>query len=328
MFKNENSTEKPKTKIPVTIITGFLGAGKTTLLNKIIAQNKDIRFAIIENEFGEIGIDQELILNVEDGIFEMSNGCICCSLNAELAETLHKLIGKSVNFDHLLIETTGIANPSAIASAFLNDYAVQQYFRLDGVICLVDTLHVASVLDKEQEAAQQISFADLILLNKKDLVSKTTLEQTENLLKAINPYAQIEVFDHNNLEDKKILQLNAFELKPIEQASFSIAPQHNHQHGQITSQSYSFDRNFDLLKFRHFIQVLLILQSQRIYRIKGVLSIENENQRMIFQSVQKQTLFSKGSPWEAGEKRQSKLVVIGNGLKRDLFEKKLRSCLV
>ncbi|MFK8102944.1 MAG: GTP-binding protein [Saprospiraceae bacterium] len=316
-----------KTKIPVTILTGFLGAGKTTLLNQIIDQNEDTRFAIIENEFGEIGIDHELIIDAAAGIFELSNGCICCTLNGELSDTLHQLISKSLEFDHLLIETTGIANPSAIAGAFLNDFAVQQYFRLDGVICLVDAMNVESVLGQEKEAAQQIGFADLILLNKKDLVSEEQLDKTATLLKSINPYARIENCDHQSMETQPLLSLTAFEFKPIEQASFSISPQHNHQHGQITSQSYTFEQNFDLIKFRHFIQVLLILQNERIYRIKGILSIEQEDQRIIFQSVQKQTLFSKGSPWETEEKRGSKLVVIGNGLNRELFEKKLRSCL-
>ena len=314
--------------IPVTIITGFLGAGKTSLLNEIIAQHPDQSFAIIENEFGEIGIDQELVIGAEDGIFEMSNGCICCALNKDLIDLLVKLYQRRDRFSHLLIETTGIANPAAVAAAFISDPAVQEYYRLDAILCMVDSRHLENNLHQEKEAAQQLSFADVLIFNKTDLVSTTALERLQKMVHEINPYAQMLRTAHGKVDTKPLLQLAAFDPKVIEKSIETVAHHHDHQHQHITSQSYRFNQDFDLMKFRHFMQVLLMFQSMRIYRIKGILSFAHIEERMIFQSVQQQTIFRKGSAWQAGEAKESCLVVIGKGLDRSAFEKKLKECLV
>ncbi len=312
---------------PVTILTGFLGSGKTTLLNNIIAQNPKTRFAIIENEFGEIGIDQELVIGVEDGIFELSNGCICCTLSSEMAELLVKLIKRRETYDHILIETTGIADPASVAAVFISEPAFQEYFRLDAVLCLVDVQNVISVLEETKEAAQQISFADTIILNKIDLLANAKTDAIKNVLLKINPYAACIATVQADVDTKPLLDQDAFAPTRLEKQTHRIEEHHDHQHGHITSQSFVLSGHFDLLKFRHFMQVLLLLQSQRIYRIKGILSIAGEDHKIIFQAVQKQTVFSKGMLWATEGNRQSKLIVIGNNLNRKMFEKKLRACL-
>ncbi|MEM8908376.1 MAG: GTP-binding protein [Bacteroidota bacterium] len=314
--------------IPVTIITGFLGAGKTTLLNEIIAQVPQKRLAIIENEFGEIGIDHELVIGAKEGIFELSNGCICCAINGELIELLLQLRQQSKGFDHLVIETTGIANPGAVAEAFITDPAIQAHYRLDAMLCMVDSRHLESSLLKEKEAAQQISYADVLIFNKTDLVDTDYLARLQKIVHNINPYAQVLETTYGKINAPSLLALNAFDPAKIEQSTQAIDAHHDHQHQRITSQSYVFDQDFDLLKFRHFIQVLLMFQGMRIYRIKGVLSFAHIEERMIFQSVQQQTVFRKGSRWSPEEKRTSRLVVIGNGLDRAAFTKKLKECLV
>ncbi len=314
--------------IPVTIITGFLGAGKTTLLNEIIGQHPDKKFAIIENEFGEIGIDNELIIGAEDGIFEMSNGCICCALSSELKELLLKLYDRRDTFQHLIIETTGIADPSAVAAAFVTDPQVQVHYRLDAILCMVDSKHLESNLLSEKEAAQQLSYADVLIFNKTDLVETSYLERLKTMVSNINPFAKVLETKYGKVNTPPLLELAAFDPSSIEKGTQQLAKHHDHQHQHITSQSYRFDQDFDLIKFRHFIQVLLLFQGARIFRMKGILSIVDIEERIIFQSVQTQSVFRKGSTWQADEKRTSCLVVIGHGLDRSAFEKKLKECLV
>ncbi len=296
------------------------------MLNQIIAQHPDQKFAIIENEFGEIGIDNELIIGAEDGIFEMSNGCICCALSKELTDLLLKLYNRRDDFSHLIVETTGIADPSAVAAAFVTDPDVQQHYRLDAILCMVDSKHLENNLLREKEAAQQISFADVLIFNKKDLVETSYLERLKGIVSNINPYAKVLEAEHGQVETPPLLQLAAFDPATVEQSTKNIHRHHDHQHQHITSQSYRFEQDFDLMKFRHFIQVLLMFQSARIFRMKGILSIDQMEERIIFQSVQEQSVFRKGSVWDEDEKRETCLVVIGNGLDRQAFEKKLKEC--
>ena len=314
--------------IAVTVITGFLGAGKTSLLNQIISQHPNTRFAIIENEFGEIGIDNDLVIGAEDGIFEMSNGCICCSLSSELTSLLLKLYARREEFSHLLIETTGIADPSSVAAAFITEPKIQDYFRLDAILCMVDSKHIENNLIAEKETARQIGFADVLIFNKKDLVSTQDLERVQTYVKNINPTAKVLSATEGQVDTTPLLQLDAFDPSIVEKNFEHIHHNHDHQHGHITSQSYTFEQDFDLLKFRHFVQVLLMFQNMRIYRMKGILRFADQDHRIIFQSVQQQTVFRKGSKWQEGEKKESRLVVIGNGLNRKMFDKKLRECLV
>jgi G3E family GTPase len=314
-------------RTPVTIITGFLGAGKTTLLNQIIAQKKETRYAIIENEMGAVNLDSEFIIGVDEAIFKITDGCLCCTLNVELSKLLAELIRRKSEFDHLIIETTGIADPAGVASVFVSDLNVQEHFELDGIICLVDSFHIEDLLkSKETEAARQISFADVLVFNKADLIHAKSLENLQKTTKNINPFAKQITASHSKIDVNKVLNIKAFEAKQVEiktqKVNFSLA----HRHGNITSQTYQYFEPFDILKFRQFIQVLMHFQRMRIYRMKGILNIEGQPNKIIFQSVQEQVVFTKGSEWQPNENRQTTLVVIGNGLNQMAFDKKLRQC--
>jgi len=314
-------------RIPVTIITGFLGAGKTTLVNQIIQENKGTKFFIIENEFGEINIDSELVTTGEDQIFELTNGCLCCSLNTELLEFLTTLIDGDYEFDHLIVETTGIADPSGIAAAFVSDYDIQSYFRLDAVLTVVDSLHFEENLKENiQEVSKQVSCSDAVIFNKIDETTPENLVHLKSIINKIQPYTLTFEATHAKLETLPLLQLNAYETKTIEQKTHEHH-HHDHQHHHITSQSYIFEKDFDLLQFRFFMNRLLTLQNSRIYRIKGILSFANIEEKMIFQSVQQQHIYSKGSKWATDEVRKSQIVVIGNELSKFQFEKLLKRCL-
>lgn len=333
-------------RIPVTIITGFLGAGKTTLLNHLNEKYKEKRFAIIENEFGEIGIDSELVIGAKDGIFEMSNGCICCELNDELIEVLQKLLNSDHDIDQLIIETTGIAEPDGVAQAFISDPEVQQYFRLDSTICLVDANHIEDMLTEREEARRQVTFADHIIINKKSDIDRDYLKEIEHRLKHMNNLASFEYVDFAKTE-KDVLSLHAYDVETVEEklAKASKADHHkhdhecddhcdhdhhnergHHHHSDVASHSFTFDKPFDLLKFRHWINVLLMLQGDRIYRTKGIVNFMHKEEKMIFQSVRNMHTFQAGEPWET-DKRQTKIVFIGPGLKREALESALKSCL-
>jgi G3E family GTPase len=321
--------------IPVTIITGFLGSGKTTLLNRLISEHPQIKFAVIENEFGEIGIDNELVQGAEDGIFEMNNGCICCTLNDELVETLAKLLNSGKDFQHLIIETTGIAEPDAVAAAFVTDPSVQQYFRLNAVICIADAVNIEDMLSEREEAKRQVSFADYILLNKKSEVSSEYLQKLHNILKEANPLAEISSTDFGE-SNTDLLKINAYEALSVEEKlKAQHSPDthhhdhhhHHHHHNDIVSHSFIFDTAFDMLKLRHWMQVLLMLQGEGIYRVKGVLDVQYQDKKVILQSVRKAYSFSLGENWAEAKPRQSRIVFIGKNLKKEILEKNLRQLM-
>ena len=312
-----------KDKIPVTIITGFLGAGKTTLLNWLIEKHPEKKFAIIENEFGDIPIDQELVVNTEDGIFEMTNGCICCTLNVELGELLQKLMSEEYNFNHLIIETTGIAEPDGIASAFIGGNRSSR-FSLDGTICLVDAHDIILNLRERGEAHKQVSFADAIIMNKIDLVSEVELIDAKNALKAYNADAPIYESSYGRIHEN-LLQLGAYDGNWIE--NVLLNPQHHHYHNELVAHSFELKEPLISEKFEHWITMLLFLSGYQIYRIKGILNLKDENHKVIFQSVRSNNKIDIGSSWNEGEIRISKIVFIGNNIKRESLEKGLRGCL-
>jgi G3E family GTPase len=316
-------------KTPVTILTGFLGAGKTTLLNEIISQHPDTRFAIIENEFGEIGIDQELVLNKDKNLFEMSNGCICCTINNELADTLLELSRSDKPFDHLLIETTGIADPMGVTEAFLSDPLIQQKYIVDGLICLVDTEQVEDLLSQEEEVARQISAADVIIFNKTDLMRKEYLEEVKQTVKKINPYAICHESSQEGTDTTGLLQLKAYTVSGFHERHKAVVAEHHreqHHHHHISTYSFSFEEPLDLQKFQQWANMLLTFQNERIYRIKGILNFKGEETKTIFQSVKTRYLLVKGKEWEPEETRLSKIVFIGRELRKDILEKNLRQC--
>ena len=322
--------------IPVTIITGFLGAGKTTFLNHLIEQHPDTKFAIIENEFGDINIDQELVIGADEGIFEMSNGCICCTLNEELIDTLAKLIHSGKPFDHLVIETTGMAEPDGVAAAFVSSEEIQAYFQLNATVCMVDAAHFADTLEDREEALKQLTFADLVVLNKKSAVQASYLEELRQQIQGLNPFAQILETDYGKVNDT-ILALQAYRPKRTEDSIIALddhshhdhSHSHHHHHhlGDVKAHSFTFTEPFDFLKFMQWSKVLLMFQRKNIYRIKGIINFAMHDQKMIFQSVQAASSFQKGSLWEEDQPRVSRLVIIGKGLQRDRLEKSIRTCL-
>ncbi len=331
-------------RISVSIITGFLGAGKTTLLNHLRKQYPQKKLAIIENEIGEINIDSELVIGVEDGIFEMSDGCICCELNDELVDVLVKILNNHSDIDHLIIETTGIAEPDSIAAIFVTDPEVQQYFRLDATVCLVDSCHVLDMVEEREEARKQITFADYIIINKISEISEDYLKELKVEIKKMNQVAEIETVDYSQT-NRDVLNLRAFDLEKVEKSITKAAENdhhhhdhtcdehchhhHEHQHthrSDITTHSFVIDEALDFLKFRHWINILLTFQSERIYRVKGILNFQYKEEKMILQSVRNMFAFQVGNHW-AEEKRQSKIVFIGKGVKREALEKSLQSCL-
>lgn len=322
-------------QIPVTILTGFLGAGKTTLLNKLIEQNPETKFAIVENEFGDINIDNDLVIGAEESVFELSNGCICCTLNDELVAVLRDLLHSGKEFNHLIIETTGMAEPGGVAETFVSDPGIQQVFRLDSTICLVDAGHLLDTLEEREEAKKQITFSDYILLNKSSEADADTLTAVKTKLRAMNPFASIETTDFAQTKTN-LLALQAYDAHQTER-NLQTAEKHSHHHhhhdhdhkhaNDVLSHSFTFSEPFDFMKFMHWSNVLLKVQGKNLYRVKGIMNFRGEPQKMIFQSVQTTAAFTRGEKWQPGEVRETRLVFIGKGLKRSAFERALRNCM-
>jgi G3E family GTPase len=297
-----------KDKIPVGIITGFLGAGKTTLLNNLIREYPGKRFAIIENEFGEIGIDSELVLNVDNSnIYELANGCICCSLNEDLADLVKGLLRTGRPFDYLLIETTGIADPSSVVQPFFSDPDIRSSFTMDSVICLVDALHFKHSFKQQEEVHRQVAMADLMLLNKAGDVDQGSLNDTREVLLTMNPYAEIIQTDHAEIRNCRLLDRQAYRAERV--GSFTLNPEvPDHS---ISSHSFEFPGDFDIERFSYWMEYFLYINQSNIFRIKGILSFAGNPQKMILQSVRSSYLLEEWDFWEVGKERINRLIFIG-----------------
>lgn len=264
-------------KIPVGIITGFLGAGKTTLLNNLIREYPGKRFAIIENEFGEIGLDSELVLNVDNSnICELANGCICCSINEDLAGLVKDLLQTGRPFDYLLIETTGIADPSSVVQPFFSDPDICTTFTMDSVICLIDAIHFMNCFKQQEEVHRQVAMAD-----------------------------------HTDIRNHSILDRQAYRTDRV--GSFTLDPEvlDPRPDHSITSYSFRFPGDFDLERFSYWIEYFLYINQANIFRIKGILSFADNPQKMIFQTVRSSYLLEDWGFWEVGEERINRLIFIG-----------------
>ena len=323
-------------RIPVTIITGFLGAGKTTLLNQLIKDHPDEKFAIIENEFGEIGIDGGLIVGTDENIFELSNGCICCSLNDGFYETIGKLLDSSYPFNHLLIETTGIADPDSIIKAFFSSEAIQLNFRIDSVICLGDCSNMEDLMDEQPEVRKQLALADVVLLNKSDAVQVEYVTHLKTIISEINPLATLHPVKFAQVTDCNLLDINAFTGETIEKSTMSFQyshnvneakhHHHNHHKHEIKSMGFIIPGNFDMDKFHIWMQSFLFFNRKTIFRVKGFLSFEDTPDRIVFQAVRDNYMLEKGTLWGT-ETRFSKLVFIGKKLNHDQLEDNLYQLL-
>jgi len=342
----------PNSRIPVTVITGFLGAGKTTLLNRILTEKHGKRIAVIENEFGEIGIDHQLVIQSDEEIFELNNGCICCRVRGDLIRILAKLRQRRDKFDSVLIETTGLADPGPVAQTFFTDEEVKESFVLDGIITVVDAKHVGLHFDDTREVREQIGFADVILLNKTDLVTPEELARTEARIRKMNPVAKLYRTENSAIDLSKVLEVGGFDLKralELEPDFLKEAEKHEHdhehdhdhadEHGEhhehehdhhhdedVTSVGISTPGDLDEKMLSDWLGTLLRTKGQDIFRMKGVLSVKGREMRFVFQGVHMLMDGRPDRPWGT-EPRRNTLVFIGRNLDRKELNDGFRACL-
>lgn len=341
--------------IPTTILTGFLGAGKTTLLNRILQEDHGHKIAVIENEFGQENIDNDILVqDSNEQIVEMNNGCICCTVRGDLIVALTQLAQKkregSLHFDRVIIETTGLANPGPVAQTFFVDEEVGTHYMLDAVVTVVDALHANQQLDQNEEAQRQVGFADKILLSKTDLVSAEDVVNLRHRLSRINPRASIVPADFGKVAINEVLDLKGFNLS----AKLEIDPDflqaeeehdhchdehcshehhhHDHHHAHHTDDISAFvfksERPFNTARLDEFLGGLVQVFGPRMLRYKGVLLMENADRKVIFQGVHQIMGTDVGAKWAENELRESKIVFIGKNLPKDVFIDGLKLCLV
>jgi G3E family GTPase len=341
-------------KIPVTVLTGYLGAGKTTLLNRILSEPHGKKFAVIVNEFGEIGIDGDLVVGVDEEVFEMNNGCICCTVRGDLIRILEGLMKRRGKFDAIIVETTGLADPAPVAQTFFVDADVSQAAFLDAVVTVADAKWLSQRLKDAPEAKNQIAFADVIVLNKSDLVSAAELREVEARIRAINPYARLHETVRCALPLDAVLGRKAFDLERILEIEPSFlegepghghaddhdtaqAHGHDHTHGEgdghrhyhdedMQSVAVEIDGEVDPEKFLPWINNLTQTEGPNILRSKGILAFRGGAKRFVFQGVHMILDGDLQRDWQPGETRRSKIVFIGRDLKQDLIRTGFLAC--
>ena len=319
--------------VPVTILTGFLGAGKTTLLNRILKEQHGHRIAVIENEFGEEGVDNDLLLQDRDEqIVEMNNGCICCTVRGDLIRILGDLRERrqsgELKFDRVIIETTGLADPGPVAQTFFLDDEIADYFLLDAVVTVVDAKHGERQLDEHKEAQEQVGFADRILMSKVDLVGEDEQERLRKRLARINPRAPIKPVHFGEVPIAEVLDIRGFNLNAILELDPQFLTSDEHEHDDAV-QSFVFKSNrpFDAGKLEDFLGGLIQVYGQDMLRYKGVLYMKGSDRLTVFQGVHMMMGADTGRRWQTGEKPSSKMVFIGRNLPKDTFVKGLEQCL-
>ncbi len=318
----------PADLIPVTVLTGYLGAGKTTLLNRILSENHGRKYAVVINEFGELGVDNDLVVDTDEEVFEMNNGCICCTVRGDLIRIVGGLVKRRGKFDGIIIETTGLANPAPVAQTFFVDDGVRSKTRLDAIVTVVDAKNLPARLLDSTEAAAQLAFADVIVLNKTDLVSPAELEAVEADIRKINRFAKIHRTQRSAVDIGSVLNQGAFDLQRIlaeVQPDFLTDSEHEHN-DDINSMSFELARPIDPEKFNAWIGQLLAEKGQDLLRTKGILHYAGEDRRFAFQAVH---MIADGDfigAWPAGEERRSRLVFIGRNLNRPQLRRGFEGC--
>lgn len=327
--------------IPVTIITGFLGAGKTTLLKNILYKLKNYRLAIIENEFGSESIDNELLIQeTKEEIIELSNGCICCNIRGDLVKALMSLKTKQSNqllkFDHVIIETTGMANPGPVCQTFFIDNDVADYYRLDSIIALVDAKHGINTIEKQIEAQKQIGFADKILISKSDLIDNEEMNLLKQYLIKINPRSPIMKVNFGEIDIDEILNINGFNLNDVlnidsdflKQEEHVCSDKCHHHHNEISSFVFLSNKPFNSEKLEIVLRELTEQYGPNMLRYKGIMYMHDTNRRIILQGVHMLMGAEQGNEWESTENPNTKIVFIGQELPKNLFIDKLNECTV
>ncbi len=322
-----------KDLIPATILTGYLGAGKTTLLNRILTERHGEKIAVIENEFGAEGIDNEILVQDRDEqIIEMNNGCICCTVRGDLVRILNELADKrkkgKLKFDRVIIETTGMAEPGPVAQTFFMDEAIHQQYLLDAVITIVDAKHGDASLTASGEARAQVGFADRILLSKTDLAAADETNRLMARLRRMNPRAQFQKVNFGTADLKNIIDIRGFNLNSILEIEPDFLTDDHHSHDDdVQSFVWKDARPLDMEKIEAFLSLLIQTYGVDMLRYKGVLNIKGQDQRMIFQGVHMLMGGTPGKPWAANDVRESKMVFIGRSLPKKIFIEGLAYCV-
>jgi len=343
-------------KIPVTVLTGYLGAGKTTLLNRILSEPHGKKYAVIVNEFGEIGIDNELVVNADEEVFEMNNGCICCTVRGDLVRIIDGLMRRKGKFDAIIVETTGLADPAPVAQTFFMDEAVGAKTKLDAVVTVADAKWLKDRLKDAPEAKNQIAFADVILINKTDLVEPGELLELEARIRGLNPYARLHRTERAKIDIAEVLGRNAFDLDrilDIEPQFLEAADDHDHHHHDhdhhghdhhhhgdghghglkhyhdedMQSVSLRTDKPLNPDKFFPWVQDLVATEGKDILRCKGILAFKDDPERFVFQGVHMILDGDHQRPWKDGEKRESRIVFIGRKLPQEKIRQGFESCV-
>jgi len=318
--------------VPVTILTGFLGAGKTTLLNRILREDHGHRIAVIENEFGETGVDSEIIEKADEQIVEMNNGCICCTVRGDLIRILGDLKDRrqkgSLRFDRVVIETTGMADPGPVAQTFFTDEDIGAYYLLDSIVTVVDAKHAPGQLDEFTEAQQQVGFADRILISKTDLVDEAAVKQLSQRIHRMNPRAPVKKVHFGEAPIGEILDIRGFNLNAIlELDPEFLADTHHDHHDEVESFVFRSDKPFEGDKLEQFLSGMIQVYGPDLLRYKGVLWMKDNPHRVVFQGVQMLMGGDMGKPWLTTDTKQSVLVFIGKKLPKELFLAGLEQCL-
>ncbi len=342
---------------PVTVLTGYLGAGKTTLLNRILSEDHGKRYAVIVNEFGEIGIDNDLIVGADEEVFEMNNGCVCCTVRGDLIRVLAGLMKRKGRFDAIIVETTGLADPGPVAQTFFADEEVKAKAKLDSVTTVVDAKHILLRLSDSKEASEQIAFADQIVLNKVDLVSDDDLRMIEARIRRLNPLAPIHRATRSNVPLDAILGRGGFDLDRI----LTLEPEflnpahgehghvhdehcghdhdhhhhdHHHDHGNtaprydedIKGVSLRLDKPVDGQKVTAWLNQVLADQGPDILRAKGIVDVQGESKRLVFQAVHMMLEGDLQRDWKPDEDRYSRMVFIGRNLDEAQLKAGFEAC--